>query len=98
MAGEVLNKGYSFIFPSFLFFTFMVYYSMLASCKTHQEGTQISQEGQRLFGKLEKSTKPIVAAISGSCLGGGLEVQMHCIAQSFRHWLACWWDSPAVTL
>ncbi|XP_020018467.1 trifunctional enzyme subunit alpha, mitochondrial [Castor canadensis] len=52
--------------------------NMLASCKTHQEGTQISQEGQRLFGKLEKSTKPIVAAISGSCLGGGLELAISC--------------------
>ncbi|KAF5913008.1 hypothetical protein HPG69_008959 [Diceros bicornis minor] len=47
--------------------------NMLAACKTHQELMQISQEGQRLFEKLEKSTKPIVAAISGSCLGGGLE-------------------------
>uniref|UniRef100_A0A8C0LL69 enoyl-CoA hydratase n=1 Tax=Canis lupus dingo TaxID=286419 RepID=A0A8C0LL69_CANLU len=48
--------------------------NMLASCKTHEEVTRISQEGQRMFEKLEKSTKPIVAAISGACLGGGLEV------------------------
>uniref|UniRef100_A0A8C8Z056 enoyl-CoA hydratase n=1 Tax=Prolemur simus TaxID=1328070 RepID=A0A8C8Z056_PROSS len=48
--------------------------NMLAACKTPQEVTQISQDAQRTFEKLEKSTKPIVAAISGSCLGGGLEV------------------------
>ncbi|XP_064219990.1 trifunctional enzyme subunit alpha, mitochondrial isoform X2 [Aotus nancymaae] len=48
--------------------------NMLAACKTPQEVTQISQEAQRTFEKLEKSTKPVVAAISGSCLGGGLEV------------------------
>lgn len=47
---------------------------MLASCKTSEEVTQISREGQRTFEKLEKSPKPIVAAISGACLGGGLEV------------------------
>lgn len=29
-----------------------------------------------MFEKLEKSPKPVVAAISGSCLGGGLEVWM----------------------
>uniref|UniRef100_F6VL40 enoyl-CoA hydratase n=1 Tax=Callithrix jacchus TaxID=9483 RepID=F6VL40_CALJA len=48
--------------------------NMLAACKTPQEVTQISQEAQRTLEKLEKSTKPVVAAISGSCLGGGLEV------------------------
>ncbi|EPY77039.1 trifunctional enzyme subunit alpha, mitochondrial [Camelus ferus] len=48
--------------------------NMLNAFKTSQEVTQISQEAHRTFEKLEKSTKPIVAAISGSCLGGGLEV------------------------
>ncbi|XP_040848875.1 trifunctional enzyme subunit alpha, mitochondrial [Ochotona curzoniae] len=52
--------------------------NMLATCKTSQEATQVSQEGQRMFEKLEKSTKPIVAAISGSCLGGGLELAISC--------------------
>ncbi|XP_075413115.1 trifunctional enzyme subunit alpha, mitochondrial [Tenrec ecaudatus] len=52
--------------------------NMLASCKTAQEVSQISQEGQRMFEKLEKSPKPIVAAISGSCLGGGLELAIAC--------------------
>ncbi|XP_006835285.1 PREDICTED: trifunctional enzyme subunit alpha, mitochondrial [Chrysochloris asiatica] len=52
--------------------------NMLASCKTSQEVAQMSQEGQRMFEKLEKSPKPIVAAISGSCLGGGLELAISC--------------------
>uniref|UniRef100_A0ABI7XM34 enoyl-CoA hydratase n=1 Tax=Felis catus TaxID=9685 RepID=A0ABI7XM34_FELCA len=52
--------------------------NMLASCKSAEEVTQVSQEGQRMFEKLEKSTKPIVAAISGSCLGGGLELAISC--------------------
>ncbi|XP_026889168.1 trifunctional enzyme subunit alpha, mitochondrial [Acinonyx jubatus] len=52
--------------------------NMLASCKSAEEVMQLSQEGQRMFEKLEKSTKPIVAAISGSCLGGGLELAISC--------------------
>ncbi|XP_032764942.1 trifunctional enzyme subunit alpha, mitochondrial [Rattus rattus] len=52
--------------------------NMLASCTTPQEATQISQEGQKMFEKLEKSPKPVVAAISGSCLGGGLELAIAC--------------------
>uniref|UniRef100_A0A8C0DAT9 enoyl-CoA hydratase n=1 Tax=Balaenoptera musculus TaxID=9771 RepID=A0A8C0DAT9_BALMU len=48
--------------------------NMLTACTTPQEVTQISQEAQKMFEKVEKSTKPIVAAINGSCLGGGLEV------------------------
>lgn len=52
--------------------------NMLASCTTPQEATRISQEGQKMFEKLENSPKPIVAAISGSCLGGGLELAIAC--------------------
>ncbi|XP_067406571.1 trifunctional enzyme subunit alpha, mitochondrial [Emydura macquarii macquarii] len=52
--------------------------NMIESCKTVQEVTQLSQEGQKMFERLEKSPKPIVAAISGSCLGGGLEVAISC--------------------
>uniref|UniRef100_A0A8C9GDE5 enoyl-CoA hydratase n=1 Tax=Piliocolobus tephrosceles TaxID=591936 RepID=A0A8C9GDE5_9PRIM len=48
--------------------------NMLSACKTLQEVTQLSQEAQRILEKLEKSPKPVVAAINGSCLGGGLEV------------------------
>ena len=31
--------------------------------------------GQAMMQKLEDSSKPVVAAINGSCLGGGLEVR-----------------------
>nr|XP_044628023.1 trifunctional enzyme subunit alpha, mitochondrial [Equus asinus] len=73
----ISKVGCSFILVAFLL-CFHVSCSMLAACKTNQEVTQISQEGQRIFEKLEKSPKPIVAAISGSCLGGGLELAISC--------------------
>lgn len=48
--------------------------SMLAACKTADQVKQISKSGQQILAEIESSSKPIVAAISGSCLGGGLEV------------------------
>lgn len=47
---------------------------MLAKCKTYDEVKNISEEGQRILSEVERSSKPVVAAIMGSCLGGGLEV------------------------
>lgn len=47
---------------------------MIKACRTAEEVSNLSQNGQKMFEKIENSPKPIVAAINGSCLGGGLEV------------------------
>uniref|UniRef100_A0A3Q3WCG5 Trifunctional enzyme subunit alpha, mitochondrial n=1 Tax=Mola mola TaxID=94237 RepID=A0A3Q3WCG5_MOLML len=52
--------------------------NMIQACKDAEEITKLSQEGQKMFDKIEKSPKPIVAAINGSCLGGGLEFAIAC--------------------
>ena len=49
---------------------------MIQACNSAEEVTKLSQEGQKMFEKIEKSPKPVVAAINGSCLGGGLEVDI----------------------
>ena len=49
---------------------------MLQSCQTEDEMYTLSREGQRIFDILEGSKKPVVSAIMGSCLGGGLEVAL----------------------
>lgn len=48
--------------------------TMLKNCKTEESVYKISKDGQEILNKIADSKKPIVAAIQGSCLGGGLEV------------------------
>lgn len=50
---------------------------MLDAQKTTEDTVRLSQTGQEFLQKLEDSKKPFVAAIQGSCLGGGLEVCNH---------------------
>ncbi|MEH6465150.1 MAG: fatty acid oxidation complex subunit alpha FadJ [Shewanella psychromarinicola] len=52
--------------------------SMLAACKSEQDAKALSQQGHVLFSELEGLSIPVVAAINGACLGGGLELALAC--------------------
>lgn len=56
------------------FVLFLDIFSMLESAKSRDELYQMSRQGQEIMDQIEQSSKPIVAAIAGSCLGGGFEV------------------------
>ncbi len=49
---------------------------MLQKCKTADEVYNLSTAGHKVMQSIQDSPKPIVAAIMGSCLGGGLEVRL----------------------
>jgi len=42
------------------------------------DAERVARLGQQLLGRLEKLRAPVVAAIHGACLGGGLEVALAC--------------------
>lgn len=50
----------------------------LASLTTAAQGEALSRGGQLLLDRLAASRKPVVAAIHGATLGGGLEVALAC--------------------
>ena len=43
-----------------------------------EEATRLSRDGQRMLDALAASPKPVVAAVHGTCLGGGLELVLAC--------------------
>ncbi|EIW90393.1 multifunctional fatty acid oxidation complex subunit alpha [Alishewanella agri BL06] len=55
--------------------------SMLDACQTAEQAETIAAMGQQMFDRLEQLRLPVVAAIHGPCLGGGLELALACHAR-----------------
>jgi enoyl-CoA hydratase len=52
--------------------------SGLQAMRTARQARLSAAAGQRILDRLERSTRVVVAAINGLCLGGGLELAMAC--------------------
>ena len=52
--------------------------AMLDACKTADDARTLSRQGHKVFAELEGLSIPVVAAIHGACLGGGLELALAC--------------------
>ncbi len=52
--------------------------TMLDACDTAEQATEIATQGQAIFDQIEGLSIPVIAAIHGPCLGGGLELAMAC--------------------
>jgi len=50
----------------------------LAAFPSAEDAQRLSREGQALMDRVERLRTPIVAAISGACMGGGLELALAC--------------------
>jgi len=52
--------------------------NQILDIRSPEDGARLAEIGQALCDKLENSSKPIIAAINGLCIGGGNEISMAC--------------------
>jgi 3-hydroxyacyl-CoA dehydrogenase/enoyl-CoA hydratase/3-hydroxybutyryl-CoA epimerase len=51
---------------------------MIDRCKTAKDAEELARQGQQVMAEIHALTIPVIAAIHGACLGGGLELALAC--------------------
>ncbi len=51
---------------------------VIAAIASAEEGERLARQGQAVFDRIEQMPIPVIAAITGFCLGGGLELALAC--------------------
>lgn len=51
---------------------------MIGHCQNAQEAETLARQGQQLMAEIQALPVPVIAAIHGACLGGGLEMALAC--------------------
>lgn len=52
--------------------------NMIACCRSAQEAEALARQGQQIMAEIHGLSIPVIAAIHGACLGGGLELALAC--------------------
>lgn len=52
--------------------------NMIGNCTSAQEAEGLARQGQQVMAELNSLPVPVIAAIHGACLGGGLELALAC--------------------
>lgn len=55
--------------------------NMISRCQSALEAESLARQGQQVMAEIQSLTIPVVAAIHGACLGGGLELALACHAR-----------------
>ncbi|MCX2943806.1 enoyl-CoA hydratase-related protein, partial [Rahnella perminowiae] len=55
--------------------------TMISGCQTAVQASELAQKGQTVMAQIASFSVPVVAAIHGACLGGGLELALACHAR-----------------
>ncbi|HEY6830648.1 MAG TPA: fatty acid oxidation complex subunit alpha FadJ [Gemmatimonadaceae bacterium] len=78
ISGDLLIKGLVLISGKPDVFIAGADIEQFPGLRTSEDAERISRLGQEMLARLEQARVPVVAAIHGACLGGGLELALAC--------------------